>query len=280
MVVCITQHGTDGFGHQLHGLFTCLIMHNIENYYFDGVSFIEKQFNFEHVTIVEGTILKEYLVESIKLFIHNYNLSKKVYSANIRSLELCNIPANYDINCLYSLDNVFLYERIFANKPDVLQKITDNIFHMKNYFINNKLPANRLVKNSIVIHVRLGDALAGRSSTIYPYNRKICDLIKLFKTKYPEHHYYIHSDGEPKQIIETIGSNYTFYNKNSQVLDVLSDLLHASILICGFSSLSLISGYIGNQDLIITHDECDLSIPNINAYKISKYMSLLKNEDT
>ena len=31
----IIQHGTDGMGHQLHGLLSCLALHNIDKYYFD-----------------------------------------------------------------------------------------------------------------------------------------------------------------------------------------------------------------------------------------------------
>ena len=42
----IIQHGMDGLGHQLHGLFSCLILHNIRNYYFDGYAFIKKYFIF------------------------------------------------------------------------------------------------------------------------------------------------------------------------------------------------------------------------------------------
>ena len=43
--VAIIQHGTDGFGHQLHGLLSCLALHNVDNYYFDGYSFINKKRN-------------------------------------------------------------------------------------------------------------------------------------------------------------------------------------------------------------------------------------------
>ena len=47
----IIQHGTDGMGHQLHGLLSCLALHNINNYYFDGYIFIKKQT--PHVTSLE-----------------------------------------------------------------------------------------------------------------------------------------------------------------------------------------------------------------------------------
>jgi len=275
MSIHIIQDGVDGFGHQLDGLFTCLILHNVNNYYFDGISFIEKKFSFEHTNKEEGILLKEYLIESVNIFIKEYNLDKIKYTNTVRSHELWNIPDNYCSTILYSLDNIFFFKRIFKNNIEALEKINKNISHMKSYFINEKLPINRLNKKNIVIHIRLGDAITtGRGNTIYPYNKKILLLIEVFKIKYPDYHYYIHSDGEPTEIIQKIGNNYTFYNKNTPILEVLSDFIHSNILVCGNSSLSIISSYFGNKELVITHDECDRSIPDNNVYSISNYISL------
>ena len=47
--ISIIQHGTDGMGHQLHGLLSLLALHNVDNYYFDGHAFIDKNFSFEHI---------------------------------------------------------------------------------------------------------------------------------------------------------------------------------------------------------------------------------------
>ena len=69
MVVAITQFGTDGFGHQLHGLFTCLILHGIRDYYFDGYNYINHNFSFEHINNDETIVVKEYLIACIKQFI-------------------------------------------------------------------------------------------------------------------------------------------------------------------------------------------------------------------
>lgn len=35
-MIHLVQDGSDGFGHQLHGIFSCMILHNIEKYYFDA----------------------------------------------------------------------------------------------------------------------------------------------------------------------------------------------------------------------------------------------------
>ena len=54
----IIQHGVDGFGHQLYGLFTTLILHNIKNYNFAANMFVNKNFRFDHVSQEEGRELK------------------------------------------------------------------------------------------------------------------------------------------------------------------------------------------------------------------------------
>ncbi len=54
----IMQHGIDGFGHQLLGLFSTLILHNIKNYNFRGDIFINKYFRYDHVSKDEELELK------------------------------------------------------------------------------------------------------------------------------------------------------------------------------------------------------------------------------
>ena len=276
MTVHIVQDGNDGFGHQLEGLFTCLILHNV-NYYFDGISYIEKKFCFEHVNNNESQILKEYLIESVNEFIKEYKLSKIIYKNTIRSHELWKIPFDYENNILYSLDNVFFYKKLLK-KCDV-EKIIENTNLMKKYFINSKLPQNRLNKENIVIHIRLGDALtSGRSESIFLYNESIMKLIDIFKKKYPNNKYYIHSDGYPLHIIEKIGSECFFYGKEDcSVMETLSDFIHANILICGNSSLSKVCSYFGNKELIIVNDDNDHSIPDTNTYNISTYLEMNKS---
>lgn len=278
MTIHIYQHGTDGFGHQLEGLFTCLILHDVKNYYFDGIEYIDKNFSFEHIKEDETIVMKEYLIEVAKKFIKDYDLSKINYKNIIRSHEVYNIPENYESNTLYSLDNIFFFRNIFKENS-VIQKINENIFRMKSYFINDKLPPNTLVEKNIVIHIRLGDALKSeRDPSICNYNNKIEDLINIFKIKYPDYTYYIHSDGFPKNIIEKIKTNYILFNKNTPLIEVLSDMIYSNILICGNSSLSKVCSYFGEKQLVITHDDDDHCISNINTYTISNYLQLQNNK--
>lgn len=274
MTIHIYQDGTDGFGHQLEGFFNCLILHGVKNYYFDGIEYIHKNFSFEHIKEDEEIIMKEYLIEAAKQFVKDFNLSKINYKNIIRSHEVYNIPENYESNVLYSLDNIFFFRKIFQ-EINVIQKIHENIFRMKSYFINDKLPVNTLVEKNIVIHIRLGDAMTSRQdNSIYTYNNKIVELIDIFKIKYPHYTYYIHSDGFPTNIIDKIKTNYVLFNKNTLLIEVLSDMIHANILVCGNSSLSKVCSYFGEKQLVITHDDDDHCISNMNTYTISNYLQL------
>ena len=46
MVKSIIHFGNDGFGHQLHGFFTCMVLHEVNDYYFDGHNYLNN--NYDH----------------------------------------------------------------------------------------------------------------------------------------------------------------------------------------------------------------------------------------
>ena len=267
----IIQDGTDGFGHQLQGLFTSLIFHNVLNYFFDGYEFIKKPFQFEHVNSEEAPRLQEYLKKSVEAFIEDYNPVRRNYKSIVRAHEIWKIPITPCQDTLYSLDNVFSFRKLFPNcEPQLLL----NVERMKPYFINEQLPQSRLNEKNIVIHARMGDAITtGRGHSIHNYNQQIVQLIPILKKQYPDHHYYIHSDGVVPSILSAIGNNYSFFGKNTPVLEILSDIIHAKIFIEGNSSLSKVASFIGNQELIITHDDNDHSHPNKNYMPISQILS-------
>ena len=68
-MVNIIQHGSDGLGHQMYGLFTCMILHNVGDYKFSGCKFIKKCFNFQHLSLDERQKCKLYLIEAKYPFI-------------------------------------------------------------------------------------------------------------------------------------------------------------------------------------------------------------------
>ena len=257
MVIAIKTEGQDGFGHQLHGLFTTLILHGVNNYYFDGNQYNSNNFKFEHIDENQSNNIKDYLVESIQQFIDEYQLQPKIYNKYIRSVEIYKIPENSEIDTIYIIDNVFDLTRIPGITQLQLKQCHDNINLMKRFFINKYLPPKRLCDKNIVIHVRGGDALNHLGTLIRDNNYKLCMLLEKLNFKYPDHTYYIHSDDNVDfitQKLESLGKNYTVYDKNTHVLQVLSDFLYSSIFVGGVSSLSYVSQILGNQELIISPD--------------------------
>lgn len=273
-MIHIVQDGTDGVGHQLYGLVTCMILHNIDNYYFDAFYFKYKNFKFDHIDIETAQKTKEYLIAISNEFINYYKLSEIKYQNNIFSHEIYNIPTNYDPNTLYRLDNAYYFEKI-PNYNKIKAEHNNNISIIKNFFINDKLPKNRLKQNNVVIHIRGGDALThGRNNVIRKYNNQILELLPILFKKYKNYTYYIHSDDNVDFLIDLLKQNnieYFHFSKSTNIMEVISDFIYSNIFIMGVSSLSYVCSFLGEQKLIICHDDCKHNIDN-KCIEISDYI--------
>lgn len=274
-MINIIQHGTDGFGHQLHGLFSCLILHNIGEYRFSGHHFIHKRFSFEHLPPIEQQKCKDYLIEIVKLFIEKYDLKQTKLEKYHHSHEVYLIPKKYNSAILYGLDNAYYFNRIgLTENQNMLHR--DNIQEIKPLFINNKLPENRLKEKHIVIHIRMGDAMkTNRRNTIINHIKSLMTLLTIFIRKYRGYTYYLHTDGNIKFLTTFLEKNnveYVLSEKNTPILNVLSDFIHSKIFICGASSLSKVSSFLGNKELVIIEDDNKHSVPD-TAYTITDYIN-------
>lgn len=276
-MIHIVQDGTDGVGHQLYGLFSCMILHNIDYYYFDAFYFKYKNFKFDHIDIETTQKIKEYLIAISNEFINYYKLSEIKYQNNIFSHEIYNIPTNYDPNTLYRLDNAYYFEKI-PNYNKIKSEHNNNISIIKNFFINDKLPKNRLKQNNVVIHIRGGDALIhGRNNVIRKYNNQILELLPILLKKYKNYTYYIHSDDNIDFLIDLLKQNnieYFHFSKSTNIMEVISDFIHSNIFIMGISALSYVCSFLGEQKLIICNDDCNQNIHD----KCIKISTLIKNE--
>lgn len=234
------QDGTDGMGHQLHGLLSCLGLHNINNYYFDGFIFINKFFNFQHINIIEALDVKNYFIEIIRIFIIEYNLNVKNYKNHVHSQEIYNIPKDYESETIYSLDNCYFFNKIPIDNNEMKEYI-NNIQKIKNFFVNEKLPKKRLCDDNIVIHIRQGDALiTDRVDNIIKHNKQLLNIIPKLVEKYSQYKFYIHSDGDITFLTDILTEkkiNYVNFVKNEHILNVLSDFIYSKIFITGHSSL-------------------------------------------
>ena len=274
-MINIIQHGRDGLGHQLHGLFSCLILHNVRNYRFSGYDFIKKPFKFQHLSPIEQQQCKLYLSEVVQLFIKKYEISNRKFNGYIHSHEVYKIPENSDENILYGLDNAYYFDRIHLTCVEKLLH-NKNICDMAPLFINKYLPPKQLHENNIVVHVRMGDALtSGRGESINNYNKALIKLIDILINKYIDYEYYFHTDGNIDFILDKLkGKNikYTLSEKHTPILNVISDLIHSKILICGNSGLSKVCSFLGNKELVVINDDNKHSMPTITR-KISDYIS-------
>lgn len=269
----IVQHGTDGMGHQLHGLLSCLGLHNINNYYFDGFIFINKFFNFEHINIIEALDVKNYFIEIIRIFIIEYNLNVKNYKNHVHSHEIYNIPKDYESETIYSLDNCYFFNKIPIDNNEMKEYI-NNIQKIKKFFVNEKLPKKRLCDDNIVIHIRQGDALiTDRVDNIIKHNKQLLNIIPKLVEKYSQYKFYIHSDGDITFLTDILTEkkiNYVNFVKNEHILNVLSDFIYSKIFITGHSSLSTVCTFLGDHEVIIVPDDINHSLPN-NIIRISDY---------
>ena len=277
--VNIIQHGVDGLGHQLHGILSCLALHNIKNYYFDGNIFINKHFSFGHICGEEEINVKNYVIEIVKQFIKSNSQSKKTYYKIIHSHEVYNIPEKYEEHIIYSLDNSYYFDRIPITNIEY-QEYLINIQKIKQFFINEKLPNNRLFDNNIVIHLRQGDAMTtGRSNVINKNNIKLMKIMPILISEYSNYTFYIHTDGNTDFLINILSKyniKYILFQKSENILNVLSDFIYSKIFITSHSSLSTVCTFLGNHELIIIPDDIKCSVPE-NIIRISDYEIFKKN---
>ena len=274
--IAIIQHGTDGMGHQLHGLLSCLALHDVDNYYFDGYAFIEKKFSFHHINEINSINVKEYFIEIIKEFMKVNNQVKINYKETIHSHEIYKIPNNYDSDVLYSLDNCYYFNKIPINKNQYDKYIT-NIEQIKSFFINEKLPKNRLNDKNVVIHLRQGDAITScRDKPINDYNNKIVKILPKIINNFEDYIFYIHTDGNADFITNILlkhNIKYIVYPKNENILNVLSDFIYSNVFLAGISSLSTVCTFLGDHKLTIVSDDIKHSLPD-NTVRISDYEKL------
>ena len=283
------QHGSDGFGHQIYGLFTCLILHDIRDYYFDGYSFIKKKFYFQHISNKEEKQAQDYMIQVVNLFINLYNPKKlpiNFYKNTIDKISLSQIE-NYDENTLYGADNAYGFSMFNFNEKE--KKLhNDNIINMKSFFINRFLPLNRLETKHIVIHIRTGSKTnpdlyisEKHLQSMNSHKLKIVELIDILNKNYENYKYYIHYDSYPTEVVDKLKNtncNYELFDYNTPILNVLADFIYARIFIAGVSALSKVSTFLGHKKLMIINDDNKHSV-NTECVKISDYINQNQNQN-
>lgn len=273
-MVYIIQHSVDGFGHQLHGLFTLLIHHNINDIYYDAVAFIRKTFIYQHIGKKEQANATLYLQEIAKQFAILNEQSPIRYKCITHAHELKKIPTPPSDDTLYTIDSSFFFNSDGFVKE--IGRIKENIDRFAPLFINDKLPPNSLKENEIVLHIRLGDAMfTPRKGAIVRHVSNLTKIIPILKNKYPDYSYRIHSDGDVSIVtteLDKYEMRYILFPKKTPILNVLSDFIYAKIFICGCSSLSTVCTFLGNKTLSIVDDNIKHDYISDNTVRITDYI--------
>jgi hypothetical protein len=249
--VKICHHGTDGFGHQLEGILrlVSISLNNKAEYIYN----FKKEFVFEH-TNFDKNKLNLYLLNALDTLsnckklatinLHYVNYNEK------RSFEDIIKNDNYS-NTLYCYDGVGNGQYLPSNFENIhdltksLPKLRD-AFVLKNTFLPKPTYDNSRI--NVVCHIRLGDAIGTRILD----NDNIVRFIKQYQLDV-RNHVTIHSNGN----VDFLKSdNTTIYDKNTDVLQVLSDFIYADILVINYSSLSIAAH-------LLAHDSQEVFCPSI-----------------
>ncbi len=239
--VKICQYGVDGFGHQLEGTLRLLSLslNNKADYQYN----YNKNYIFEHKNF-EIDKLKQYMVRGLKNISNktkefDTEIEEKKFNIILREQRTFDEILKNDKNVE---DTIYCYDGVSSNIPynlppnfeptneieKSLSKLRE-VFVEKNSYLPKKSYDDKLI--NVCCHIRLGDAVGQR---ILDTNN-LFNIIKEFQ-KYNKYRVIIHTDGDVEhlQCVNTI-----IYDLKTDVLQVLSDFIHADILVMNFSSLSI-----------------------------------------
>jgi len=236
--ISICHNGSGSFANQLEGMLR-LISHSLNNkaeYQYN----YRKTFTFEENNITDKQKLEEYLVTGLNFLSKNIinTNDNVVYNEIYNDTRIYN-TINYVDECI---QKIYLYDGIsyenelpsnFENNNEIMKSLPTlrDAFVFNNPFLPR--PSYDNTKINVCCHIRLNDALGRRISD----NENLCDIVKYFQ-KYNKYNVIIYSDDN----IEFLKSENTFISDTkTNVLQSLSDFVHADIFLMNYSSLSIAS---------------------------------------
>ena len=265
----LIQRGTDGLGHQLHGLFTVLALHGVRNFKFDAEAYLLDASNFAigH----DNNHMTSYLIKGVELFLADHPHARSGYKEpDLVKLKLPPVVAAS--NTIYVLDNAYYFDRLQLTSEEKARHRA-NLEQFKCYFtppLNPHIPAPKKDKQSkgvVVVHIRMGDAM--RTSRAGGIRRAVLLLPKLLKKlqrQYPNYEIRVHTDDEQRlqPFVQSQRCSISMKGRRTPVEDVLSDMIHAEVLVCGDSSLSKVCCFLGNdsRELILIPDTNKHTLPD------------------
>lgn len=235
----ICQEGIDGFGHQLEGMLRVisLSLNNKAEYVYD----FRKNFTFQHSNF-DIDKLQSYLLNALDTLgaissgekSYEKNKEYKIIHNESRSFEhIINNDKDYE-NTIYCYDGVGFGMSVPNNFEEIeeLEKslpILRKAFVLENPFLPK--PTYDSTRTNLVCHIRLGDAEGTRPLD----TDAILNFVRQFQNK-SEYKITIHTDGVLDHLIS---DNTVVFGKDTDVLQILSDFVHADTMIINYSSLSI-----------------------------------------
>lgn len=274
MKISLIQNGSDGIGHQLLGLFSCMVLHGVNDICFDGQAFLSKSFKCEHLQQHDSKSAFSYMKEIVKLFIE---LEKCVPNDNIKRMIQTSLnDISYQQDVLYMIDNAYNFKKICFKDTLSRERHNINIDKYRSLLINEHLPTSRLCENNIVVHIRQGDAMRykDRRISLLKHQSSLIQLIPYLHKLYENHQYYVHTDGDATFLTNELNKHnitYKCFVKNEPIMNVLSDFIHSKVFITSSSALSLFCTFAENHELTIIPDDTVISTPD-TCIKISEIM--------
>lgn len=275
----IFQSGTDGFGHQLEGTLRLLSLslNNKADYDYH----YNKTYTFEHNNI-DVEKLTQY-INSALMYLSKYEETIKQISSY--SLKYVNresyrtfgqiIAEDADFkNVLYYYDGVGCGRTLPPNfesseEFEFSLPILREAFVKSNIYLPIKEYSNDFI--NVAVHIRLGDAVGTRPLD----NENLYNVVTYFQTKKETYKIIIHSDGD----VNHLQSENTYIkDKNTDVLKILSDFIHADILIINYSSLSIAAHILANNEqIVICPDKAGVTFEHRILKKCIKCSQFLQN---
>ena len=249
--VKIIQWGEDGFGHQLEGVIRLisLSLNNKADYQYN----YKKTYKFEHSNY-DAKKLEEYFnsalhILSIKTHHKDHGNYEVAYKDNKPIRENRTFKEIIDTDPKYK-ENIYVYDGVgngeflppnFESKEEMEKSLPAlrEAFVEKNTHLPKPSYDNKFT--NVCCHIRLGDALGSRKLD----NDKIFETIKHFQKKNSEYYVIIHTNGD----VDHLKAEHTIiHDGKTDVLQVLSDFIHADILILANSSLSVAAHLLANAN--------------------------------
>jgi hypothetical protein len=243
----ICQHGSDGFGHQLEGMLRIisLSLNDKAEYVYN----LKTGYTFEHSNF-NVDLLNSYLLNALQTLSQDpsqktnlVDQTYKVFLGENRTFE--NIIANDadHSNNIYCYDGVGC-GRFLPSNFEHIDEFMKSLPKLRNAFVLNNpflpKPSYDRTKTIIVCHIRLGDAVGTRlldTDALFEFIKK-----KQFDKN---NQIIIHSDGN----VDFLKSDNTvLFDRTTDVLQVLSDFIHADMLIMNYSALSIAAHLLADEN--------------------------------